>query len=241
MTVLPTAGRRTGNCRTTGRRRTLLGTSVGAGVFAIVAPLASSSPAHADGAPGGVFVQLNSVAGNAVAAYTRSGDGTLTAAGTYATGGLGGTELNAPLDALASQSALVLDRDERTLAAVNAGSDTVTSFRTRGAALNRVSVVPSGGQFPSSIAVRGGLAHVLNAGGEGSISGFRLDDGRLAPLGDSARSLGLGNLNPPLFITAPAQIGFSADGRFLIVTTKAKDVLLTFAVGGTAALAPPRW
>jgi len=222
------------------RLRTLLGTAVGAGVLAIAVPLSVTAPAFADSGSGAVFVQLNSAAGNAIAAYARSGDGTLTPAGSYATGGLGGTELNAPLDALASQSGLVLDRDERTLVAVNAGSNTVTSFRTRGAGLDRVSVVPSGGQFPSSVAVRGNLAYVLNAGGDGAISGFRLDDGRLSPLKGSTRTLGLGNLNPPLFITAPAQIGFSGDGRFLIVTTKAKNLLLTYALGadGRPAASP---
>lgn len=43
------------------------------------------------GSPAGeVFVQTDALTGNAIAVYNRSGDGTLHAAGTYPTGGLGG-------------------------------------------------------------------------------------------------------------------------------------------------------
>lgn len=139
--------------------------------------------------------------------------------------------MGAPLDALASQGSLVLDGPHHLLLAVNAGSDTVTSFAVRGAQLRDATTVTSGGQFPSSIAVHGDLVYVLNAGGDGSISGFTVRHGALVPLAGSTRSLGLGNTNPPAFLTSPAQVGFSADGRTLIVTTKAHNQLLTFQVG----------
>lgn len=71
---------------------------------------------------------------------------------------------------------------------------------------------------------------MLNAGGEGSISGFTVRHGSLSPIPGSTRSLGLGNASPPVFINAPAQIGFSADGRTLIVTTKSHNELLSFPV-----------
>ncbi len=186
---------------------------------------------HEDGRPAGaVFVQLNGESGNAIAAYSRRRSGALTYATTYPTGGLGGTQVGAPLDALASQGSLVLDRRHDLLLAVNAGSDTVTTFDVRGAVLSHAATVASGGQFPSSIAVHDNLVYVLNAGGEGSISGFTIRHGALVPIPGSTRSLGLGNLNPPVFIDAPAQIGFSKDGRALIVTTKSHGGLLTFPV-----------
>ncbi|WP_407342771.1 lactonase family protein [Pengzhenrongella phosphoraccumulans] len=188
----------------------------------------ASADSGRDGDPGAVFVQLNSTTGNEVAAYTRGPDGILAPASTYPTGGLGGTEVGAPLDALASQNSLVLDRDHRLLLAVNAGSDTITSFAVRGARLSQGSVVASGGQFPSSIAVHDDLVYVLNAGGDGSISGFQVKRGGLVPLAGSTRSLGLSNANPPVFISAPAQIGFAKDGRTLIVTTKNHNQILTF-------------
>ena len=45
-------------------------------------------PARAD-SPGAVFTLTNSPAGNAVAVFDRSADGSLSPAGTYATDGLG--------------------------------------------------------------------------------------------------------------------------------------------------------
>ncbi len=190
---------------------------------------ASAHEGSGDRRPAGaVFVQLNSEDGNAVAAYSRDRSGRLTYAATYPTGGLGGTEVGAPLDALASQASLVLDDRHDLLLAVNAGSDTVTSFAVDGADLSGAATVPSGGRFPSSVAVHGTLVYVLNAGGDGSISGFTVRDGALAPIPGSTRSLGLGNLTPPVFIDAPAQVGFSKDGRTLIVTTKSHGTLLSF-------------
>lgn len=213
-------------------RRTLLA-AAGAAIALLLSPLGAASADvghHDDRVAGAVFVQLNSTDGNQIATYARSASGLLTAAGTYPTGGNGGTEIGVPLDALASQGSLVLDSDHRVLLAVNAGSDTVTSFAVRGTSLTRASVVPSGGQFPSSIAVHGDLVYVLNAGGDGSVSGFELNRGALVPLPGSHRTLGLGNANPPVFISAPAQIGFSSNGRALIVTTKNHNQILTFPV-----------
>jgi 6-phosphogluconolactonase (cycloisomerase 2 family) len=216
--------------------------AAGAGLALIPVGSASASPSHDHGRESGaVFVQLNSPGGNAIAAYPRGSDGHLGAATTYPTGGLGGTEAGAPLDALASQGSLVLDQEHHELIAVNAGSDTITSFGVHGSHLTRESVLASGGLFPSSVAVHGDLVYVLNAGGGGSISGFRFTHGVLTPIPGSTRSLGLGNTNPPVFISAPAQVGFSSDGRGLIVTTKNHNQLLTFRVGprtGLPALAP---
>lgn len=213
---------------TRGRRlAALAGAAAAAAVLSFAGP-ASAHESH--GSPGAVFVQLNGETGNAIAAYSRAADGTLTYDATYPTGGLGGTQVGAPLDALASQGSLVLDRRHHLLLAVNAGSDSVTSFAVRGATLATAGTVPSGGQFPSSVAVHGDLAYVLNAGGDGSISGFTIRHGALTPIPDSTRSLGLGGTYPPVFIDSPAQIGFSADGRTLIVTTKSHNALLTFGL-----------
>src|SRR5690349_8744244 len=80
-----------------------------------------------DAAVGGVFIETNDPTANAVIAFARRADGTLDRVGSFPTGGqgLGGPGLNDPL---ASQFAVVLTPDHRYLFAVNAKSNSVTSF-----------------------------------------------------------------------------------------------------------------
>jgi 6-phosphogluconolactonase (cycloisomerase 2 family) len=178
-----------------------------------------------------VFVQTNDISGNAILAYARSHDGQLTLVGSYPTSGLGGTEVGAPTDPLSSQGSLTYDRDRQLLYAVNAGSDSVSVFYVRGTRLRLLQVIASGGQFPSSIAVHQDLVYVLNAGGDGSINGFRVDEDRLTPIAGSERSLGLGNATPPFFLSSPAQIGITDDGSQLLVSTKNHGLVDAFALG----------
>ena len=168
-----------------------------------------------------VFVQTDGLNGNQVAVYDRADDGTLALAGTYATGGLGGAAIGAVVDKLASQGSLVYDAQDSLLFAVNAGSDSFSVFAVRGDKLTLQDVLPSGGQFPDSVAVHGKFVYLLNAGGAGSVQGYRIDGHKLHAINDSNRSLGLGNVNPPAFLASPGQIGFTPDGSRLIVTTKA--------------------
>jgi DNA-binding beta-propeller fold protein YncE len=94
-------------------------------------------------------------------------------------------------------------------------------FRVSGERLRLVDVMPSGGDFPASIAVFKDLVYVLNAGNEGRLQGFEIRGHHLLPLDGSSRSLGLANAAPPNFLTSPGQVGFTPDGQKLIVTTKA--------------------
>jgi 6-phosphogluconolactonase (cycloisomerase 2 family) len=145
-------------------------------------------------------------------------------AGTYATGGNGGTAApGTESDHLASQGSLVYDAAHQLLLAVNGGSDSVSAFRVRGDRLQLESVVPSGGRFPASIAVHGRLVYVLNSGGTGIVQGFRIAGHHLAPIHGAARSLGLANTDPPFFLSSPGQVGFTPDGHQLLVTTKASE------------------
>jgi 6-phosphogluconolactonase (cycloisomerase 2 family) len=169
-----------------------------------------------------VFVQTNEITGNRILVYDRAEDGRLTPAGAYPTGGNGGVALpGTESDRLASQGSLAYDAKQKLLIAVNAGSDSVSAFRVEGDTLELENVVASGGQFPSSIAVHDDLVYVLNAGGTGIVQGFRIGDDGLSPIASSARALGLANTDPPDFLTSPGQVGFTPDGRQLIVTTKA--------------------
>jgi hypothetical protein len=169
-----------------------------------------------------VFVQTNEPTGNHIVVYDVPADGSLARAGTYATGGNGGVALpGAESDHLASQGSLVYDAQHRLLLAVNAGSDSVSTFSVRGDRLELADVVASGGDFPASIAVHDNVVYVLNAGGTGIVQGFRIGGDTLHAIPHSARSLGLANSDPPNFLTSPGQVGFAPGGDQLIVTTKA--------------------
>ena len=201
--------------------------------LALVGAQSALAHGHHGGRGGVVFVQTNEPGGNQIDVFDRGSDGRLTLAGTYPTGGLGGVAApGAESDHLASQGSLALAEGGQTLIAVNAGSDTVTSFRVHGDRLQLRSIVSSGGQFPASVAVRDRLVYVLNSGGTGIVQGFWIRGSRLVPISGSARSLGLANSDPPNFLTAPGQAGFTPDGSKLLFTTKASTSSIdVFSVG----------
>ena len=206
-----------------------------------VGALGAVTPAQASDAGGGaVFVQTNDPAGNSIDAYHRGADGSITFLRSYPTGGLGGRELSAGSDPIATQGSLRIV--DGLLLAVNPGSNTISAFAIDGDRLALTQVVSSGGPFPASIATHGDLVYVLDAGGAGFVSGFRLAGGQLHPLQGSTRSLGLANGNPPFFLSSPAQVGFSPDGEHLIVTTKTNSTVDVFGVGhdGTLSAEPAK-
>jgi 6-phosphogluconolactonase (cycloisomerase 2 family) len=210
-------------------------------LVALAAALIGAQASHAGDSKGVVFVQTNQPGGNEIAVYDQAADGTLTAAGTFATGGNGGTALGAASDHLASQSSLAYDPGHKQLIAVNSGSDTVSAFRVSGDELTLENVLPSGGQFPASVGVHNDLVYVLNSGGAGIVQGFRITKDGLESIAGSARSLGLANSDPPNFLSSPGQVGFTPDGHQLIVTTKASTSAIdVFEVGhdGLLSAAP---
>lgn len=210
-----------------GVTKTVLGACVAAGAALSVAGVAGASPvaqglarAAAAFTNHAVFVQTDNPSGNQIVTYDRASDGTLSPGATYDTGGNGGISAGSAVDPLASQGSLVLADGGRALLAVNAGSGTVSVFRVSDDQLALWQLIPSGGEFPTSIAVHGGIVYVLNAGGAGSVQGYVLVGGTLRPLPGSNRSLGLANSDPPNFLESPGQVGFSPGGSQVIVTTK---------------------
>lgn len=186
---------------------------------------------------GAVFAETDSPTGNQVVAYARARNGELSLAAVYETGGLGGVLAGSVVDHQASQGALLLDRSRGLLFATNAGSGTVSVFAVRGDDLRLIQVVPSGGDFPVSVARHGHLLYVLNARGGGNVSGFRIAGDRLVALPGSTRPLGLDPAATPEFVNTPGQVAFSPDGRFVVVTTKANgNDVDVFAVRGNGRL-----
>src|SRR5213080_1292635 len=137
---------------------------------------AGASAALAD--PGAVYTLTNQVGGNAVAVFARGADGRLTAAGTVSTGGTGTGA------GLGSQGAVALSDDGRWLFAVNAGSNDVSVFAVRPSGVSLAGRTASGGTRPISLTIHRNVLYVLNAGGDGNISGFTVSaSGDLTPFG----------------------------------------------------------
>jgi 6-phosphogluconolactonase (cycloisomerase 2 family) len=180
---------------------------------------------------GMVFVHSNDPKRNSILAFHRAADGSLTPAGEFPTGGRGGAQKDNPFDPLASQESLVFDRAHQMMIVVNAGSNSVTTFRVRGDRLSDPETVSSGGDFPTSIAVGGDTVYVLNAGGRTNVTGFRMTRNGLHRLSHSTRQLGIANDAVPLFSASPPQVGFSPDHKHLLVTTKSANTIDVFAVG----------
>lgn len=168
---------------------------------------------------GAVFTLSNSAAGNAVIAFARSADGSLTPAGSFGTNG------NGTGAGLGSQGAVALSDNGQFLFAVNAASNTITSFAVDGTSLTHVSTVASGGTLPISLTTRGDVLYVLNAAGTENITGFAIaPTGALTVLPGSSRPLsGTG--------VGPAQVGFDPSGRWLVVTEKNTNLIDVYRVG----------
>jgi 6-phosphogluconolactonase (cycloisomerase 2 family) len=95
---------------------------LGLGLLAMLVLASVATAAKSDNSPGAVYTLTNSPAGNAVVAFSRAADGTLTAKGSFATGGSGAGS------GLGSHGAVVLSNDGGQLFAVNAGSNTISLF-----------------------------------------------------------------------------------------------------------------
>jgi 6-phosphogluconolactonase (cycloisomerase 2 family) len=201
------------------------------------AAAAPSSHHHTHSAP--VFVETDGLAGNAVVAYDRNDDGTLTQDGVFPTGGRGGQLTGSVVDHTASQGALAYDRANGLLYAVNAGSNTITVFEVHGAGLIRRQTLSSGGDFPVSIAFHGNLVYVLNARSGGSIQGYLRLGGVLVRVPSWNRALALDPTATPEFTHTPGQVAFSPDGSRVLVSTKANgnsiDVFKVDVLGAPSA------
>jgi 6-phosphogluconolactonase (cycloisomerase 2 family) len=210
----------------------LLLTASGCGVNQrLNAPLASdpAMPAIANRGLGDVlFTMTNSTAGNAILTFARSADGTLAGPSSTPTGGTGSGA------GLGSQGAIVAGVEDRMLFAVDAGSHDIAALRVTPQGLRALGTTPSGGQIPISLTRYGSLLFVLNAGGAGNIAGFRVGgDGRLTPVAGSVR--GLGGM-----AVGPAQVGFTPDGRHLVVTEKATNSIAVFEVNADGSVSDPQ-
>jgi 6-phosphogluconolactonase len=165
---------------------------------------------------GAVYVMDNATTGNNILVYNRSSNGQLTAAGIFPTGG------NGSGGGLGSQGSLIIDEDY--LYACNAGSNEISVLHITKFGLTLVDKISSNGMRPVSVTTHDDLLYVLNAGGTGNISGFRISDTHhLSQMQNATKPLSSSS-------AAAAQIQFNKSASQLVVTEKATNNILTYSV-----------
>lgn len=165
-----------------------------------------------------LYTESNATGSNEILMYKINSNGSLNAQGTVATGGAG---TGMPLG---SQGAVTLDNDREWLYAVNAGSNSISSFKVNNnGSLTLASTVGSRGTMPVSVTVHGNLVYVLNRGSD-NIHGFEIGSGGvLNPIPGSGKPLSGTGVDAP-------QISFTPNGDLIVVTEKATNKLSTFKV-----------
>lgn len=193
---------------------------------------------------GFVYTTTNDPSGNAVLVFRRNHDGTLTQGPTVSTGGTGiAAQPPFGFPIVDSSGSMALADDGQLLFVVNDGDNTISALRATENGLRLADRASSGGVLPVSLTVHGHLLYVVNEQSS-TIAGYYFSDsGRLWPIPGSEQ------LISPLFPsgTAPpnaggvaAQIGFSPDGRQLVVTERGVPSTVgaidTFAVNPNGSL-----
>ncbi len=165
-----------------------------------------------------LYTETNEAGTNQVYTYRIGDDGSLSLQGSVASGGAGTGA------GLGSQGALTLSPDHDWLFVVNAGSNSVSSFKVRNdGSLSLEHTENSDGTMPVSLSIHENLLYVLNFGSD-NIHGFRIGsggsmthiDGSTKPLSGTA-------------VVAP-QIAFTPNGNWLIVTEKATNKVSSYKV-----------
>lgn len=194
-------------------------------VLALGACDLGTDPIDVDFPAAAVFAMTNQPS-NSVVMYVRNTNNTLQEGRVFSTQGSGTGA------SLGSQGSLAVSSDGGVLMAANAASNDVSVFLIHKDSLEFLGKTPSGGTKPVSIASRGALVYVLNAGGGGNVTGFRLTVQGLVPLGFSQPLSGAAD-------PQPAQVQFSPDGGLLVVTEKATNKIDVYAVSATGSLSAP--
>ena len=181
------------------------------------------------GLAGGVFVSTNGLSGNAVVAFARAADGSLSYAGTFATGGTG---IGGANDPLASQFAVALSQNAKFLVVVNAGSNDVSSFSVNGGSLTLIDRASSGGVRPVSVSVSNGFVYALNAVSN-TVGVIAMGtDGSLTALPGLTKALAAG-------ANGAAEVRANPVGDLLVVSERVSNRLETFAIANDGSLGNP--
>lgn len=165
-----------------------------------------------------LYTESNDAKKNAIIIYEIKSDGSLHLDGTTSSE-RAGTGI-----ALGSQGAVVLDKNHEWLYAVNAGNNSVSSYKVhQDGSLTLVHSLNTRGKIPVSVTVHGDVLYVLNRGSD-NIHGFKIhSDGGFDHIEGSTKSLSGKAVDAP-------QISFTPDGNWVVVTEKATNMISTFKV-----------
>lgn len=181
--------------------------------------------------PDAVYTQTNESGGNNIIMFSRSTDGNINLFSSFSTQGLGNGM------GLGSQGALAFNDDRTYLFAVNAGSNDISVFAVSSSGLTFKNRTSSGGTTPVSVAVKGDLLYVLNAGGSGNISGFRIGaEGSLTAIAGSTKNLSNNGVG---MAPGPAQVSFNPSRTLLVVTEKMSNKIITYTVNTDGTVTGP--
>jgi 6-phosphogluconolactonase len=181
---------------------------------------------HHRNAKGYVYSMSNTAEQNSILVFKQDAAGKLSYKTAVASGGPGKGM------GLGSQGALILDKNHKWMYAVNAGNNTISSFKvSEEGDITLHQTIHSGGTMPVSLTVHQSLLYVVNGGG--NICGFKIaSDGWLSKIEESSQLLSSET-------AGPAEILFKPDGSCLVVTEKTTNQILIFKVNANGVAQPP--
>ncbi len=199
--------------------------------LAVLAVLLTMSSGTARAGDGAVYMMTNAADGNQLAVFARDAKGLLEFPVFYDTGGFGAG------GGLGSQGSIAVDVAGDTLYLVNAGDGSISVFDLSKKEPKLIQLISSGGMFPNSVTVSGNFLYVLNAGGAhgavDKITGFTVNaKGKLTALANSTQALS----GPSVL---PAQVSFSPNGNWLVVTERTGNNIDVFKVRADGRAAAP--
>ncbi len=160
----------------------------------------------------------NAAEGNELLIFTHVPGKGIIKLDSVATGGVG---TGAPM--ISNQDGLIVSENGDFLYAINTASNDISVFKIGEKSVKLIQTIEAQGEQPISLAQYGDLLYVVNQGTD-NIAGYKIRrNGKLRVLSNSIAPLS-GNG------TAPAQISFTPDGKFLVVTEKLTDLIVTYPV-----------
>jgi 6-phosphogluconolactonase (cycloisomerase 2 family) len=189
--------------------------------FATISTATFAKTAFAQDYVGAVYTGTNDAQKNGLVAYGRKQDGTLAYIGSYASGGIG-ARLNsgAPIDPLVSAHS-VLNIDNQYVLQVNAGSNTISSFRVnKNLSLTLVDSIPSDGFGPDTMLERDGIVYVANVDSDGKYTGPADQVGNIVAFAMNRQTGHLKEVprSKRQLVGRPSDLAMSTNGRTLVVS-----------------------